>query len=154
MATFVRSLTLLFMVTLNTKVTSVPVVDILTSLPSFQYSYDSFFKPRVPWLPNTCVPTIAVVTKVTNVVVAALVTSITNVSALNMITFVTKVLSAPLLILFTSVITFVSVRMVSMVTNFTRGRTVTKAVMVTKVTSVLVLTITRRVFHGSNSYQG
>lgn len=72
------------------------MVDILTSLPNFQYSYGSFFSPRVPWLPNTCVPTIAVVTNVTSVVVAAMVTSITNVSALNMIIFVTKVLSAPL----------------------------------------------------------
>jgi len=67
------------------------VVDIFTLLPSCQYSYGIVFNPAVPWLPITCVPTTAVVTKVTKVAVAAMVTSITNVFVLNKVTFVNEV---------------------------------------------------------------
>jgi hypothetical protein len=45
MATCARSATVLFMVTLDTKVTRVPVVDIFTLLPSCQYSNGSIFNP-------------------------------------------------------------------------------------------------------------
>jgi hypothetical protein len=45
MAICARSGTLLFMITLDTKVTIVPEVDIFTLLPSCQYSNGSIFNP-------------------------------------------------------------------------------------------------------------